>query len=196
MTASSTTARRERRAVGPPATRPPDWGGVDARVLSLFADRDLLSRVRRLPKVELAAVRHLTARALEKRRGERLPALAALDVHRRVSEGLAGEALLIAASMFLDSLADAEGFFELSFKTIKSKLGKSLDVAASERAMRAARVAMAAAEVLGSFDAARKYMHTRNFALGGATPAELLKTAEGERLVLGELHAHAEGGPI
>jgi uncharacterized protein (DUF2384 family) len=50
--------------------------------------------------------------------------------------------------------------------------------------------------VLGSFDAARKYMHTRNFALGGSTPTELIKTAEGERLVLNELQAQAEGGPL
>jgi uncharacterized protein (DUF2384 family) len=196
MATSSATARRERRVGRTRAARDLGWSEIDARVLSIFADRDLLSRVRGLPKVELAAVWHLTARALEKRRGERFPALASLDVHRRVSEGLAGESLLIASSMFLDSLSEAEDFFELSFKTIKSKLGKSLGIAASERAMRAARVATAAAEVLGSFDAARKYMRTRNFALGGATPAELLKTAEGERLLLNELQAHAEGGPI
>lgn len=55
---------------------------------------------------------------------------------------------------------------------------------------------MTAAEVLGSYDAARAYMHTRNFALGGATPAEFIKTPEGERTVLNELHAQAEGGPL
>jgi putative toxin-antitoxin system antitoxin component (TIGR02293 family) len=71
-----------------------------------------------------------------------------------------------------------------------------LDTAASERAMRAARVTTAAAEVLGSFDAARKYMHTKNFALGGSTPVDLLKTSEGERMVLNELQAQAEGGPL
>ena len=196
MVTSDATAAREQRVPRSRGARDLDWSLIDARVLSIFADRDLLSRVRRLHKLELASVWHLTARALEKRREERFPALASLDVHRRVVEGLAGESLLIASSMFLDSLSEAEDFFELSFKTIKSKLGKSLDVAASERAMRAARVATAAAEVLGSFDAARKYMHTKNFALGGTTPAELLKTAEGERLVLNELQAQAEGGPI
>ena len=51
-------------------------------------------------------------------------------------------------------------------------------------------------KTLGSFDAARDYMHTRNFALGGATPAYLVKTSDGERIVLNELHAHAEGGPL
>ncbi len=33
-------------------------------------------------------------------------------------------------------------------------------------------------------------------ARGLSTPAELLKTAEGERLVLNELQAQSEGGPI
>ncbi len=196
MATSSPAAAREHRVSRSRAARDLDWSEIDARVLSIFADRDLLSRVRRLQKVELASVWQLTAQALERHREERFRTLAPLDVHRRVLEGLSGESLLISSSMFLDSLAEAEKFFELSFKTIKSKLGKSLDVAASERAMRAARVATAAAGVLGGFDAARKYMHTRNFALGGATPAELLKTGEGERLVLNELQAHAEGGPI
>jgi putative toxin-antitoxin system antitoxin component (TIGR02293 family) len=187
-----------------PAPRPPrqkmlppkdlDWSEIDASVLSILADRELMSGVRRLQKVELASVWNLTVRALERR--TRREALGPLEVHRRLLKGLSGESLLISSSMFLNSLSEAEEFFELSFKTIKSKLGKSLDTAASERAMRAARVATAAAEVLGSFDAARKYMHTKNFALGGSTPAELLKTSEGERLVLNELQAHADGGPL
>lgn len=173
-----------------------NWSEIDALVLRIFEDKSLLTKVRRLNKVELASVWQLTQQALEKQREAHLRGLERFDVHLRVLEGLSGESLLISSSMFLDSLAEAEAFFELSFKTIKSKLGKSLDIAASERAIRAARVTTAAAEVLGSFDAARKYMHTRNFALGGSTPAELLKTAEGERLVLNELQAQAEGGPI
>jgi uncharacterized protein (DUF2384 family) len=62
--------------------------------------------------------------------------------------------------------------------------------------MRAAGAAAVAAEVLGGFDEAREYLHTRNFALGGSRPVELLKTGEGGRLVLDELHAHAESGPL
>lgn len=103
---------------------------------------------------------------------------------------------LVLDTLFLNNLSEVERYFGLSFKTIKSRLGGSLDVAASERALRAARTTMTAAKVLGSHDAARSYMHTRNFALGGGTPAELVKTAEGERLVLNELHAQAEGGPL
>ena len=110
--------------------------------------------------------------------------------------GLRGEALLISASMFLDTLADVERHFGISFKTIKARLDGTLGSAASEHAMRAARSTLTAAEVLGSLDAARAYMHSRNFALGGTTPAELVKTADGERIVLNELQAHADGGPL
>jgi putative toxin-antitoxin system antitoxin component (TIGR02293 family) len=119
-----------------------------------------------------------------------------LDVHRRLIAGLAGESLLVSSSMFLDTLAEAEGFFDLSFKTIKSRLGRALDTAASERAMRGARATLTAAEVLGDFESARAYMHTPNYALGGHTPAELIKTSEGERIVLNELQTQAEGGPL
>ena len=111
-------------------------------------------------------------------------------------EGLAGETLLVSSAMFLSNLAEAEKFFGLSFKTIKARLGGSLDTVASEKVMRAAKATTTAAEVLGGYDAACAYMHTRNFALGGATPAELVKTSEGERIVLNELDAQAGGGPL
>lgn len=195
----ATSHARTPREAPSPKSRPArdlDWDEIDAWVLSILADKSLLSRVRRLQKVELGSVWHLTERALQKYREEHVEVLEPLEVHRRLLEGLSGESLLVSSSMFLDSLSEAEEFFDLSFKTIKSKLGKSLDTATSERAMRAARVTAAAAELLGSFDAARKYMHTKNFALGGATPAELLKTSEGERLVLNELQAQSEGGPV
>jgi RES domain-containing protein len=81
-------------------------------------------------------------------------------------------------------------------KNIKARPGGTLKTAASKQAMRAARATMTAAEVLGSYDAARTYMHTRNFALGGARPAELLRTSDGDRIVLNELHAQAEGAPL
>ncbi|MDQ2778774.1 MAG: MbcA/ParS/Xre antitoxin family protein [Pseudomonadota bacterium] len=40
------------------------------------------------------------------------------------------------------------------------------------------------------------WLHTRNCALGGATLVALLQTAEGERIVLDELQAQAEGAPL
>jgi uncharacterized protein (DUF2384 family) len=177
-------------------TRDIDWSAIDAVVLRTLEDKTLLHELRKLEKLELASVWGRTECALMKHRQAKSSTIASLEVHRRLAEGLAGEAILISSSMFLGSLAEAERFFNLSFKTIKAKQGKTLDTGTSELALRAARVTMTAAEVFGSFDAARKYMHTRNFALGGSTPAELLRTAEGERLVLNELQAQADGGPL
>ena len=173
-----------------------DRAAIDARVIALFDNASLRSHVRKLDKVELASVWRLTLQVLSRKTASAAEPLSPIEVHKRLLEGLAGETLLVSSAMFLSNLADAEKFFGLSFKTIKSRLGGSLDTAASERAMRAARATMTAAEVLGSYDAARAYMHTRNFALGGATPAELVKTSDGERIVLNELHAQSEGGPL
>lgn len=173
-----------------------DRAAIDARVIALFDNASLRSHVRRLDKVELSSVWRLTQQVLSRKGTSVAEPLSPMEVHRRMLEGLAGETLLVSSAMFLSNLADAEKFFGLSFKTIKARLGGSLDTAASEKAMHAARATMTAAEVLGSYDAARAYMHTRNFALGGATPAELVKTSDGERIVLNELHAQAEGGPL
>jgi putative toxin-antitoxin system antitoxin component (TIGR02293 family) len=184
----------------PTRNRPPaqhiDPATIDARVVALLEDAALRSQVQKLDKVELAGVWRLTERALSRKAGAEPAPVAAIDTHRRLLEGLPGEALLVSSAMFLPNLAEAEKFFGMSFKTLKARLGGRLDAAAGERALRAARAVMTAATVLGSWDAARSYMHTRNFALGGATPAELLKTADGERIVLNELHAQAEGAPL
>ena len=163
-------------------------------MLASFEDKLLLRELRALEKVELSSVWNRTEKSLQ--RHTRSAALPSLEIHRRLTEGLPGETLLMSASMFLDTLSAAEDFFHLSFKTIKSKLGRTLDVGESELVLRAARAVAAASQVLNGFDAARRYMHTRNFALGGRTPVDLLRTAEGERLVLNELHAQAEGGPL
>ena len=173
-----------------------DAASIDAWLLAVLEDEELRQQVRQLKKVELANVWQLTRTSLLLRHCREAPLSDPLDVHRRLIAGLAGEALLVSSSMFLDTLSDAEGFFDLSFKTIKSRLGSVLDTAASERAMRGARATLTAAEVLGGFEAARAYMHTPNYALGGHTPAELIKTSEGERIVLNELQAQAEGGPL
>ena len=191
---SSTHASRRPRAED--VAHNMDRAAIDARVIALFDNDSLRSHVRKLEKVELASVWRLTLQVLAREHARAVVPLSPIEVHRRLLEGLAGESLLVSSAMFLSKLADAEKFFGLSFKTIKARQGGSLDIAASERAMRAARATMTAAEVLGSYDAARAYMHTRNFALGGATPAELVKTSDGERIVLNELHAQAEGAPL
>ena len=173
-----------------------DGASIDAWLLAVLEDEELHQKVRQLKKVELATVWQLTRSYLLLRHSRVSAPPDPLEVHRRLIAGLAGESLLVSSSMFLDTLSEAEGFFELSFKTIKSRLGRALDTAASERAMRGARATLTAAEVFGDFEAARTYMHTPNYALGGHTPAELIKTSEGERIVLNELQTQAEGGPL
>lgn len=172
-----------------------DWDAIDALVLFTLEDKVLHRKLRSLDKLELADIWIVTHKALLRHMSTR-EVIAPLELHRRLLQGLSGESLLVSSSMFLDTLQEAERFFDISFKTIKSRLGRTLDTSASELAMRAARVSTAAAEVLGGFDAARRYLRTRNFALGGATPLDLLKTAEGERLVMNELQAQADSGPL
>jgi uncharacterized protein (DUF2384 family) len=172
-----------------------DWDGIDALVLFTLEDKTLHRKLRNLDRLELADIWIITRKALLKHKSTH-QVIAPLDLHKRLIEGLSGESLLVSSSMFLDSLQEAESFFDMSFKTIKSRLGRTLGTSASELAMRAARMSTAAAEVLGGFESARRYMRTKNFALGGATPLDLLKTAEGERLVMNELQAQAESGPL
>lgn len=43
---------------------------------------------------------------------------------------------------------------------------------------------------------ATTYMQTKNFALGGLTPMELVATEQGTRQVLAEISAHAGEGPL
>jgi hypothetical protein len=45
-------------------------------------------------------------------------------------------------------------------------------------------------------EVAATYMQTRNFALGGLVPAELVATDVGTRQVLAEVSIHAAGGPL
>jgi uncharacterized protein (DUF2384 family) len=186
-------ARHQARSGAPEVI---DRSAIDARVIALLCHAGLRNQVRKLEKLELSSVWHMTQAALSPKAIDQAGPASALDVHRHLLEGLAGESLIIASAMFLNNLTEVEKHFGMSFKTIKARLGGSLDTATSEMAVRAARTTMTAAEVLGSYDAARAYMHTRNFALGGAAPVGLIKTADGERIVLNELQTQAEGGPL
>ena len=58
------------------------------------------------------------------------------------------------------------------------------------------RVLAAATVVLKSEAAARRFMTTANFALGGATPLEMLKRLRGEEAVISELQTQGESGPL
>lgn len=52
----------------------------------------------------------------------------------------------------------------------------------------------AATEAFGQ--EATVYLHAPNYALGGRSPRELLKTTDGQQTVLSEIQAHVGGGPI
>ena len=65
----------------------------------------------------------------------------------------------------------------------------------SDSAARYRRVLVEATAVLGA-DVAETYLRTRNFALAGTAPAELLVSSEGERVVLSELCTQVECGPL
>jgi putative toxin-antitoxin system antitoxin component (TIGR02293 family) len=173
-------------------------GAIDARLFVLFESKNLRRALRDHDKLNLA---NLGDRAEQEWviSCTKVGAAKSLDpimVHDRLVKGLPGQALFISAALAFDSLGEALPYFEITAKTAWQKIEKPLSRAESEQALRLGRVATAAAHLLGSRDAGRQYLRTSNFALGGATPLELLKTAEGEQLVLNELQTHQEGGPV
>ncbi len=191
------SARSSRAPARRSSSEPFGSAELDALSLAIITDKQLMRRVRGLEKVDLEAIRAQIAKALARFQTEApRPTAQPIDMHRRVMEGFEGEAILISSALLLDTLGEAESFFHLSFKTIKSKLGHLLEPGPSELALRMARATLAAAEVFGDIDAGRTYLRTRNFALGGVAPIDLLQTAEGERIVLNELQTQADGGPV
>ena len=168
----------------------------DRRVLDLFASRALERTLRDQGKTNLEAVWQQAAKELQARAPARRPAPGPLDVHRRIVSGLPGIALVIASAMAYDSMQEALPLFDLSAKTAKQRLWQTLAPNEGEIALRIGRVLSLAGEALGSLEAARQYLRTPNFALGGAAPRDLLRTAEGEQIVLAEIQAQAEGGPV
>jgi putative toxin-antitoxin system antitoxin component (TIGR02293 family) len=122
--------------------------------------------------------------------------MAPLEIHDQLVKGLPGEALFVSSAMAFDSMTEALALFDVSAKTAKQRIGERLSSSESEIALRIGRVWAMAADVFASLDAARNYLRTPNFALGGAVPRDLLKTAEGEQVVISELQTQAEGGPV
>lgn len=172
-----------------------DWRNLfDALVLGLYSDAGLKRTVKGQLKTNLGSIWIETARKLEQRAAS--PAVELLQIHRILVKGLPGEALFVSSAMVFDSIAEALPLFDLSVKTAKQRIGDKLSASESEIALRIGRVLTMARSVLGSSEAARNYLRTPNFSLGGVVPRELLKTAEGEQLVLGELQTQAEGGPV
>jgi putative toxin-antitoxin system antitoxin component (TIGR02293 family) len=191
--------KRARRRAAPPAAAPafPDLRSAsDRRVLDLFANRSLERTLREQGKTNLETVWQCASKELRAPRAGGRSAPGPLDVHRRIVNGLPGIALVIASAMAYDSMQEALALFDLSAKTAKQRLWQTLAPNEGEIALRIGRVLTLAGDALGSLDAARQYLRTPNFALGGAAPRELLRTAEGEQIVLAEIQAQAEGGPV
>ncbi len=170
--------------------------GVDQRVLRVFRSKAIRRSLKDQAKVNLPLLWTQTVRALEQDDAPRGPALGQAEIHRAIVDGLPGESLYISSAMGFDSMHEALPFFDLSAKTAKLKIGDLLGASQGEMALRIGRVLTMAGDVFGSFEAARTYLRTPNFALGGAVPRNLLKTAEGEQLVLSELQTQAAGGPV
>jgi putative toxin-antitoxin system antitoxin component (TIGR02293 family) len=170
--------------------------GIDQRVLRVFRSKAIKRSLKDQSKVNLSLLWIQTVRALEQEQLPTEPALAQADIHRAIVAGLPGESLYISSAMGFDSMQEALPFFNLSAKTAKLKIGDLLGANQGEMALRIGRVLTMAGDIFGALEAARTYLRTPNFALGGAVPRDLLKTAEGEQLVLSELQTQAAGGPV
>jgi len=182
-----------------PSTRSFDVlrGAYDTLVFWLFLNRTVRRVVQDQTKANLQSLWDDTVRnLLDHHFRQTSGVLEPLEIHRRIVKGLPGEALFISSAMAFDSMSEALELFDVSAKTAKQRIGKRLSSSESEIALRIGRVLAMAREVFDSANAAREFLRTPNFALGGAVPRELLKTAEGEQLVLSEIQAQLEGGPV
>lgn len=170
----------------------------DARLLSLFESKNLQRALRRSAKLNLQSVASLAVEEFEAALPTKKTSTASdpVAIHGRLVEGLPGLALFVSSALAFESLQEALPYFDVSAKTAWEKLDTTLNPSQGEQALRLARVATQAAELFGSAEAGRKYLRTPNFALGGATPLDLLRTGQGEQLVLAELQAQAAGGPV
>jgi putative toxin-antitoxin system antitoxin component (TIGR02293 family) len=189
-----------RRSPGNIRVMLPEWrSNIDSRVLRIFNNKSLKRHLRDQGKVNFAVVWALIMKAMSEDREHAVftrPPLQQLDIHQSLIDGLPGEALLISSAMAFDSMQEALPFFEVSAKTARARLTELLPSAQGEVALRIGRVLTMAADLFGSLDTARQYLRTPNFALGGAIPRDLLKTGEGEQIVIAELQTQAAGGPV
>ena len=175
-------------------------GVADTMAFNVLDNATLKSSVRGASKLSIEGLRNSLGRVIaEVSTGAataRASSIDPVDVHRRLLRGLPGEAMFIASAMAFDTFKEGEAFFGLTAKTARQRIGKSLGPTESEKALRLARALGMATQALGDVEEAMTYLKTPNFALGGMAPRELLQTAEGEQLVLNEIQAHADGGPV
>ena len=173
---------------------------IDVSLLEIFKEPRLRASLKDAQKLNLAILGAKVFRAVEAAIHRYVQSgwsgVETLDVHNRLVGGLPGEALFLSASLGFETLREALEFFELTAKTAWHKLNSALSRAQSEQALRLGRIAVMAAEFSGSLEAGKAYLRAPNFSLGGATPLDLLKTSAGGQLVLAELQAQEDGGPV
>ncbi len=106
------------------------------------------------------------------------------DIQERIRRGLpyaTFEALMRVLGIRARELAHLLG---VASRTLaRRKNGGELSPVESDRLYRIARIALKAAEVLGTPEKARAWLHRKNRALGGSTPISCLDTGVGERQV-------------
>ena len=168
----------------------------DALVLAMLMDPALRKAVKAQPKTNLESLWSETVHRFQNSNPGASRTIGMLEIHQHLVRGLPGEALFVSSAMAFDSMTEALELFGVSSKTAKQRIGERLSPGESEIALRIGRVLTMTADVFGSFETARNYLRTPNFALGGAVPRDLLKTAEGEQIVVSELQTQAEGGPV
>ena len=178
--------------------RAPGLAARDAQVLALFENRRLSRALSRLREPDLESFGALAFQEFQVSKSEWALGLdvSPIEIHQRLVDGLPALALFVAAALAADSLERVLPFFGLSARTAWSMRNTRLTPALGEKALRLACVATQAAESFASLEAGRRYLQTPNFALGGAVPQELLRTAPGTTLVLADLQAQGAGAPV
>jgi putative toxin-antitoxin system antitoxin component (TIGR02293 family) len=184
-------------AIDPVADELPGWQSIpslQSRWLEVFSAAGLRETIKSQSRTDLPEVSRNVFQCFRMMAKPRIRG--PLEIHHEVARGLPGHALFVSASMGFDTMSEAWEFFDVSNKTMRRRLDEQLSVEQSEHALRLATVAGIAADYFGSPEAGKRYLHTRNFALGGETPINLLRTATGEDLVLQELQTQIDGGPV
>ncbi|MBO6576834.1 MAG: DUF2384 domain-containing protein [Rhodothermales bacterium] len=115
---------------------------------------------------------------------------------RKVSEGLPTGSLEAVRSVLDLTKREFADVIHVSVRTLaRRKSEEKLPPDESERVYRVGRLLEYAASVLGGEDAARSWMKESNYALGGVTPLEYVRTEPGAELVERLLGQIAHGVP-
>lgn len=169
----------------------------NSMALQLLTDDDLGKQVRDCTALSIKHLRPSVDQAIfSSYSTSKLPPVDSFALHRKLVEGLPGEAMFIAVAMAFDTVQEGHAFFGLSKNLSHLGIGRHLNPGESEKALRVGRIILLAAYVLNSAAEARTYLKAPNFALGGTAPRDLLMTAVGAELVLNELQTQADCGPI